>query len=112
MSVLDLHNRSLSVVEANRMAMEESEGRLSIVEHGADVFAVYRGVERFNDADMAQHGGDFADRPANGAALRQIPMTRLALTAWTVFEMARAAGPRPQRMVHGRASRSLAPEPV
>lgn len=40
--------------------------------------------------------------------VRRIPMSRLALTAWGVFEMARAAGPRSERMVHGRTSRSLA----
>ena len=32
MSILDQHNRSMSVADANKLAIEESEGRLGIVE--------------------------------------------------------------------------------
>lgn len=101
MTVLDQHNRSLSVAEANDIAVEESEGRLGIVEKRGEVFAVYR---RIDEAEGRQSRTDYADA---SAAAREIPMSRLALTAWGVFEMARAAGPRPERMVHGRSSRDL-----
>ena len=99
MSILDQHNRSMSVADANELAIEESEGRLGIVEKQGEVFAVYR---RFDDADVSRLRTDTPESATAEFIDREIPVSRVALTAWTVFEMARAAGPRPERMVNGR----------
>lgn len=109
MSILDENNRSLSVAEANEIAIRESEGRLHFAEEGGEVFAIHRS-EPADDAESPQAGIPL-DQSA-GAFERRVAMSRLAVTAWGVFEMARAAGPRPERMVHGRASRSVAPQRV
>ncbi|HEX4000860.1 MAG TPA: hypothetical protein VHX65_20095 [Pirellulales bacterium] len=108
MSVLDIHNRSLSVSEANEMAIQESEGRLSIVEERGQVFAVYRRFDSADDGEIVDRELVRGDNPISGEFDRRIAMSHLALTAWCIFEMARAAGPRPERMVHARARRSFA----
>ena len=112
MSVLDLRNRSVSVAEANAMAARESEGRLSFVEDGLDVIAVYRRSDVGEDADRRHRAIHGDGNLASATAIQRIPMSRLALTAWGVFEMARAAGLRPERMVHGRANRAFATQGV
>lgn len=98
MSLLDQHNRSVGLPEANEIAMRESEGRLSFVEDGSDVMAIYRCLDSTHDGEQLPQ--------------QRIRMSRLALTTWGVFEMARAAGPRPERMVHARADRRYAIQPV
>jgi hypothetical protein len=105
MSVLDEHNRSMCVEEANEMATVESEGRLEIAVEGEKVFAVYRHFHHLGDPASDDAGSDDS---CTDNVVRRIEISRLALTAWGVFEMARAAGPRPERMIHGRANRSIA----
>ena len=125
MSLLDHRSRSLSVAEANEMALRESDGYLGFVEEQGELFAVYRRHDRADDSNTAESEMAAADSVVAGhvavgsataciagsAVDRRIAMSRVALTSWSVFEMARAAGRKPERMVHGRrAEQPLAPQ--
>jgi hypothetical protein len=108
MSELDEHNRSLTIEEANELAIRESVGHLEIVADREKVFAVSRRPARSDETGIEGS----ADIPHVGAnsdcEQRRIEISRLSLTAWGVFEMARAVGPRPERMIHGHTRRSIA----
>ena len=112
MSILDRNNRSITLSEANEIAMRESEGRLSFIEDGAEVIAIYWRCDSTGDAELPRQPTDIPKKYCEPIPDRRIAMPRTALNAWGIFEMARAAGPRPERMVHGRANRSVAAQPV
>jgi hypothetical protein len=110
MTVLDQHNRSLTVAEANELAMRESEGRLGFVEEGAGLVAVYRRLGPVVAAGYKGSQPDADDSPAPQD--RRIAMPHLALTAWGIFEMARAARPKPEPMICERTSGFLVTQPA
>jgi hypothetical protein len=94
------------------MAFLESEGHLEIVAESGKVIAIYLDSDQSDDIDSRCNAIGGSANHFIAAPTRRIQMPRLALTAWGVFEMARAAGSRPDRMVHAQPKRSLETQTV